>query len=338
MSEDKLKPSEIIDLMIDLATGFVILEQYVSQKSEEDLSTSSTTIRPILHEFLQNIKVKDNLINTIFSPVMEFEQKKEHIRLYIDDIEKHCESLMITGEQMVEDATKILVDHLKQGNCTPNFIHFAEITVRQHETILPDSHKNSIRCGNILQRMYFLDSVYTLFSLAKRSEYLLRGIFFESTPEKRINSLKTTLISGLNDLYERARLSIKNQKPDDELITAFSVLLMFAEYISAIFYTWTQKDEDGKTMRNLAPTSLYLMSLKFSGDPTNINPYKTINPLSGFSMQTLGIHLNEVVGTANIHGTLDLTDEAVWNTPIKALIDKNRDIFKYGFNTKQNNI
>ena len=113
---------------------------------------------------------------------------------------------------------------------------------------------------------------------------------------------------------------------------------MFAEYIAGIFYAWTQRDEDGKKMQNLVPTSLFFMSLKFSADPTNIKHYKLTNPLSAFSMQTIGLHLVQIMGTANIEGTLDLTDDAVWNTPIKALIDKNRDIFKYGFNPKQNNI
>ena len=338
MASENLKPTEIIDLIRDLASGFVVLEQYVTLDGETAGFENDKTLRSMLHTFLENFKIKDALIDTMFSPVMEFEKKKEHIKLYIEDIEKHCESLLDTGEKLVDDATKLLLDTLKEGNCTPNFLHFVEVSVKQHETVLPEAYKNSIRCGNILQRMYFLDAVYTLFDLAKKSEYLLKGIFFEDTPEARVKSLKTMLVQGLNDLYERANLSIKNQKPDDELITAFSVLLMFAEYIAGIFYAWTQRDEDGKKMQNLVPTSLFFMSLKFSADPTNIKHYKLTNPLSAFSMQTIGLHLVQIMGIANIEGTLDLTDDAVWNTPIKALIDKNRDIFKYGFNPKQNNI
>ena len=61
MASENLKPTEIIDLIRDLASGFVVLEQYVTLDGETAAFESDKTLRSMLHTFLENFKIKDAL-------------------------------------------------------------------------------------------------------------------------------------------------------------------------------------------------------------------------------------------------------------------------------------
>ena len=76
MGSENLKPTKIIDLIRDLASGFVVLEQFVTLDGETAAFESDKTLRSMLHTFLENFKIKDALIDTMFSPVMDLEKKK----------------------------------------------------------------------------------------------------------------------------------------------------------------------------------------------------------------------------------------------------------------------
>lgn len=249
-----LSATDVYNSVKKLGLALFLLTTYCTLDKEDPRFLADTKESKKFREWVKSmfsqISGNEAIGDTLFSPVMDFNEKKSHLSAYADDLTGKSKGFLDSGEKLVANSYDMLNKKLSENTFSCDFKEFAKKLVDSQGTkksyeIMDERARPFIE---IVRKISTFGEIFGLISRALADKSYYRGLF-EIKDEREYKSELCGLITD--------KLVKSCTEKDGVEIGEALILIQFREYII------------GKYLGDKAE-AVYDIAIKFSDDPSTI--------------------------------------------------------------------
>lgn len=249
-----LSATDVYNSVKKLGLALFLLMTYCTLDKEDPRFLADTEeskkFREWVTSLFSQISGSESIGDTLFSPAMDFNEKKSHLSAYVDDLAAKSKGFLDSGEKLVANSYDMLNKMFSKNAFSHDFKEFAVKLVESQGTkksyeIMDERARPFIE---IVRKISTFGEIFGLISRALADKSYYSGLF-ENKDESRYKSELCNLITD--------KLVKSCTERDGVEIGEALILIQFREYII------------GKYLGDKAE-AVYDVAIKFSDDPSTI--------------------------------------------------------------------